>query len=94
MGARVRRSRPTVAISKTDLIEHTTPFDGRRNDDQWARSWLTEILGLGNLVRSMDKEFRDVHFFFTAAVTVPSQRVHESIMPLVVRSLSLPGARH
>ena len=94
MGARVRRSRLTVAISKTDLIEHTRPFDGRTNDDQWARSWLTETLGLGNLVRSMDKEFRDVRFFFTAAVTVPPQGVHESIMPLVVRSLSLPGARH
>jgi hypothetical protein len=91
MGARVQRSRLTVAISKTDLIGHTKPFDGRRDDDKWARQWLTEVLGLGNLVRSMDKEFRDVRFFFTAAVTVPRHGIHESIPPLVIRSLGLPA---
>jgi len=95
MGSRPRKSRLTVAISKTDLIERTKLFDGRRDDDQWARCWLTDRLGLGNLVRSMDHEFREVRFFFTAAVTVMPGRVHESISPLVTCSLGMPprGAR-
>ena len=95
MGARLGKSRLAVAISKTDLIEHTKLLDGRRDDSQWARSWLEERLGLGNLVRSMDNEFHEVRFFFTSAVTVAPQRIHESIPALVTYSLGmpLPGTR-
>lgn len=95
MGARPRKSRLVVAISKTDLVEHTDLLDGRRDDDQWARQWLVQRLGLGNLIRSMDNEFREVRFFFTAAVTVAPRHIHESVPPLVIYSLAMPhlGAR-
>jgi hypothetical protein len=91
MGSQPRKSRLTVAISKTDLVENTKLFDGRREDEQWARWWLTDRLGLGNLIRSMDHEFREVRFFFTAAVTVTPGRAHESISPLVTCSLGIPS---
>ena len=47
----------------------------------------------GSLIRSMDHEFREVRFFFTAAVTVTPGRAHESISPLVTCSLGMPSPR-
>lgn len=95
MGADLRKSRLAVAISKTDLIEHTGLFGGRVEGDEWARWWLASRLGLGSLVRSMDSEFREVRFFFTAAVTVAPRHAHESIAPLVAWSLGIsPPDRH
>ena len=88
----LRRSRLAVAISKTDLIEHTRLLDMPVDGDQWARQWLTDQLGLGNLVRSMDHMFLDVRFFFTAAVTVAPRHAHESIAPLVAWSLNMPAS--
>jgi hypothetical protein len=90
MGAKLRETRLAVAISKTDLVDHTRLLAGRTDDDQWARRWLTEELGLGNLVRAMDNEFRAVRFFFTAAVTVAPRQVHPSIGPLVTWTLGAP----
>ena len=89
MGTALRKSLLTVAVSKTDLVEHTKLFDGCRDDDEWVRWWLTRQLGLGNLVRSMDSEFREVRFFFTSAVTVAPRRIHPSIPPVVARSFGL-----
>jgi hypothetical protein len=91
MGARVRGTRLAVAISKTDLLEHTRLLCGRADDDAWARRWLEEELGLGNLIRAMDNEFREVRFFFTAAVTVGPRQAHPSIAPLVSWTLGAPG---
>jgi hypothetical protein len=98
MGVPLRRSQLTVAISKTDLFEHTRLFEGREamratDGDQWARRWLTERFGLGNLIRAMDNEFREVRFFFTAAVTVAPGHVHDSVPPLVTRSLGVPAQK-
>jgi Double-GTPase 2 len=90
MGATLRGARLAVAISKTDLIEHTRLLDGRTDDDGWARRWLTEELGLGNLVRAMGSEFGEVRFFFTAAVTVAPRQAHPSIAPLVSWTLGVP----
>ena len=92
MGAKPRGARLAVAISKTDLIEHARLLDGRTDDDQWARSWLDEKLGLYNLVQAMDNEFgrSRVRFFFTAAVTVAPGRAHPSIAPLVSWALGVP----
>lgn len=83
MRARLHASRLAVAISKTDLIEHTRLLDGRRDDSDWAERWLAETLGQGNLVRAMRNEFADVRFFFTAAVMASQSQVHASIPPLV-----------
>jgi hypothetical protein len=89
-GAALGRSRLVVAISKTDLIAHTRLLDGYRNDDEWARQWLTR-LGLGVLVRAMDQAFHNrVRFFFTAAITIAPGRAHASIHPLVAWSLGVP----
>lgn len=83
MGAKVHRARLAVAISKTDVIEHTAILDGRRDDSSWAERWLTESLGQGNLVRAMQNEFAEVRFFFTAAVTVGQRKIHDSVPPVV-----------
>jgi Double-GTPase 2 len=83
MRAKVNRSRLAVAISKTDLIEQTGLFEDRVNTSDWAEQWLDKTLGLGNLIRAMRNEFRDVRFFLTAAVLDDDDRVHDSIRPLV-----------
>jgi hypothetical protein len=90
MGATLRGARLAVAISKTDLTEHTRLLTGRTDEDAWARRWLTEQLGLGNLVRAMDSEFGAARFFFTAAVTVAPRQAHPSIAPLVSWTLGVP----
>lgn len=90
MGARLGRARLAVAISKTDLAEHARLLTGHSNDGRWVRQWLADELGLGNLVRSMDNEFREVRFFFTAAVTVAPRQADPSIAPLVSWALGTP----
>jgi hypothetical protein len=95
MGGSVRRSRLMVAISKVDLFGHTRLLDGfpggyeGREAERWARMWLTDRLGLGNLVRAMENEFREARFFFTAAITVAPRHVHDSIPPLLSCALGL-----
>jgi hypothetical protein len=91
MGAALHRARLAVAISKTDLIEHTRLLTWRTDDDEWAMQWLVDKLGLGNLVRAMNNEFREVRFFFTAAVTVAPRQAHPSIAPLVSWALGPPA---
>jgi Double-GTPase 2 len=83
MRAKIARSRLAVAVSKTDVIEHTGLLHGRRDDSAWVERWLIESLGQGNLVRAMRNEFLDVRFFFTAAVMDGEDHVHGSISPLV-----------
>jgi Double-GTPase 2 len=90
MGAALRDARLGVAISKTDLTEHVRLLDGRTDDDQWARQWLRDKLGLGNLIRAMDSEFGEVRFFFTAAITIAPRQAHPSIAPLVSWTLGVP----
>lgn len=94
MGARVDRSRLAVAISKTDLIEHTSMLRDKENSSEWAEQWLSQTLGQGPLIRSMRNEFREVRFFFTAAVTTGHRQIHPSIAPLVTWCLQgeRPGA--
>ncbi|MFJ2645488.1 hypothetical protein ACIO1C_01915 [Streptomyces sp. NPDC087420] len=84
-GAPLNRSRLAVAISKTDLLDAhgLVPAGPASGDSAGARHWLAEGLGLGNLTRSMETEFREVRYFFTASVTVGDRQVHPSIAPLV-----------
>jgi hypothetical protein len=60
------------------------------DEDELARAWLTERLGLGNLVQGMNHEFHEVRFFFTAAVNVAPGRAHASIHSLVAWALGVP----
>lgn len=83
MGASLKQSRLAVAISKSDLLDRHGLVADRHDGSEWARGWLSEELGLGNLIRSMEGEFKEVRFFFTAAVTLEEPRVHASIAPLV-----------
>jgi hypothetical protein len=90
MGARLSKSRLAVAISKTDLVEQTKLLDDRAEGGPWARRWLEDRLGLGNLVRSMESQFSEVEFFFTAAITVAPGTAHPSIASLTRWVLGLP----
>jgi hypothetical protein len=83
-----RRPRLAVAISKTDLLAGHGILPDRLDDSATARTWLTEDLGQGNLVRAMEGRFREVGYFFTAAVTDGTGAVDRSIAPLVTWCLS------
>jgi hypothetical protein len=85
MGLPLRRCRLIVAISKADLLAGLTMMNGRRSGNAWARAWLTEQLGLGNLVRSMRHEFGRVEYVFTAAVPDESGRLPGSIRAVTRR---------
>ncbi|WP_328967413.1 TRAFAC clade GTPase domain-containing protein [Streptomyces sp. NBC_00239] len=68
MGTPRARRRLAVAISKADLLEAYGLLPERREGSAAAREWLCAELGLTNLVHAMEHHFREVRFFFTAAV--------------------------
>jgi ribosomal protein S27E len=74
MGVRLRSARLAVVFSRADLIEQA-PVD--------IADWATEVLGLGNLVRSARLNFRETSFFFTAAV-MKNEVMHPTI-PVLLR---------
>jgi hypothetical protein len=74
MGVRLRSARLAVVFSRADLI-------GRPGGD--IATWATEVLGLGNLVRSARLNFRETRFFFTAAV-MTDEVMHPTI-PVLLR---------
>jgi double-GTPase-like protein len=82
MGARTRRGRLAVALSKHDLVCHLPPFAGAGNDSPALERCLVRDLELGNLVRTMRREFREVRFFATAAVLDRDGRVDASVVAL------------
>jgi hypothetical protein len=88
--APLKRCRLAVAISKTDLLRHTTPYTRRTDGGQGVRDWLTDELGLGNLVRLMDQNFAEVKFFFTSAITSAPRQADASIAPLISWVLRIP----
>ena len=73
MGARLRSARLAIVFSRADLI------DAPGTD---IATWATDTLGLGNLVRSAQLNFKEAAFFFTAAV-MAGDVVHESISTLL-----------
>ncbi|MFJ3308169.1 hypothetical protein ACIPSA_34795 [Streptomyces sp. NPDC086549] len=83
MGTPLDRARLAVAISKTDLLAGHGLVPERLDDSDTARDWLCERLGLRNLVKTMDLEFREVRFFCTAAVADTDARVDDSIARFV-----------
>lgn len=83
MGAPVDRSRLAVAISKTDLLAEHGLVPDAGDDSDAARAWLTDKLGLHNLVQAMELEFQEVRYFCTAAVADEEARVDDSIRRFV-----------
>ncbi|MFE1443692.1 hypothetical protein [Streptomyces sp. NPDC058739] len=83
LGERGTRPRLAVAVSKTDLLAGHGVLPERLDDSAVTRSWLTKGLGLGNLVQAMELEFREVRYFFTAAVTDEDGAVDPSLVPFV-----------
>ncbi|GAA1961284.1 hypothetical protein GCM10009838_17310 [Catenulispora subtropica] len=82
MGAQTRRTRLAVAVSKSDLFETLGTAPVRASDPDACERWLSDELGLGNLIRSMQHEFGEVRFSFTAAVLQPDGDVDSSISTL------------
>jgi hypothetical protein len=82
MGARTRRSRLAVAVSKHDLVCHLPPFAGAASDSAALERCLVRDLQLGNLVRTMRREFREVRFFATAAMLDREGGVDASVVAL------------
>jgi hypothetical protein len=83
LGARRGRARAAVAVSKNDLIAHLAPLSGVATDSGAVEAWLVQRLGLGNLVRAFHHEFREVRFFFTAAVLNGERSSDRSVVELV-----------
>jgi hypothetical protein len=73
MGARLRSARLAIVFSRADLIDAP---------DADIATWATDTLGLGNLVRSAQLNFKEAAFFFTAAV-MAGDVIHESISTLL-----------
>ncbi|WP_406166938.1 hypothetical protein [Streptomyces sp. NBC_00996] len=84
MNGALTQSRLAVAVSKYDVLRRQPSVAELRPDDsESTRAWLVDVLGLGNLARAMEMEFREVRFFFTAAVIAEEEQVDGSIAPLV-----------
>ncbi|MFA7767413.1 TRAFAC clade GTPase domain-containing protein [Streptomyces sp. NRRL S-448] len=83
MGAPLQRSRLAVAISKTDLLAEHGLVPAGLEDSDGARTWLREALGLHSLVQGMELNFREVHFFRTAAVADEEAGVDASVAGFV-----------
>lgn len=80
MGTRLDRARLAVAVSKRDLMSgRPALLPDRPDDSDTTREWLSERLGLRNLLQTMDLEFAEVRFFCTAAVADEQGRVDPSI---------------
>jgi hypothetical protein len=65
VGLATSKARFGLAISKADLVGGESPL-GDPGDRPWVRQWLGE-LGLGNLMRAAQHNFRRVGCFFTAS---------------------------
>jgi Double-GTPase 2 len=74
MGVNLNKARLAVAFSRADLID--APGDD-------VAAWARDELGLGNLVRSAQLNFREVRFFHTAAVMNTDGGIHASIRALL-----------
>jgi Double-GTPase 2 len=86
MRVRLRKAHLAVVFSRADLI------DARDGD---VAAWAGNELGLGNLVRSAQLNFKEACFFRTAAV-ITDAGLHESV-PVLIRwvlarnGVTLPG---
>jgi hypothetical protein len=70
MQVQLRKARLAVVFSRADLID--TP-------DLDTAEWADRELGLGNLVRSVQQNFREAAFFRTAAVMCPDGTMHPTV---------------
>jgi len=91
LGADTSRARAAVAVSKHDLVRDLPPLAGVRPDSGAVEGWLIGRLGLGNLVRTMRHEFREVHFFFTAALVNDRMAADPSVVDLTRWLLTREG---
>ena len=87
MGVRLKEARLAVVFSKGDKI------DGPDGD---AAEWADRELGLGNLVRSVELQFKESRFMCAAAV-MKGEDIHESIAVLLRwmladEGVALPGS--
>jgi Double-GTPase 2 len=78
----VHKARLGVVLSRADLID----ADGQAD----VETWMQTELGLGNLVRSAQLNFREVRFFRTAAI-IENKELDASISPLLRWVLSGSG---
>jgi hypothetical protein len=74
MGVRLKKSRLAVVFSRADLLDD---LDGGSVID-----WVEDVLGLGNLVRSIRLQFGEAEFFRTASVLDTDGTLHPSVLEL------------
>lgn len=92
MGVQTHKVRLVVVISKADLMTQA----GRPaadTDGQTVREWLAQTLELGNMVRAMEHNFRDVSYFLTAALTTEHDYADHSVETLVRRMFASEGLK-
>ncbi len=73
MGVQLRKVRLAIVFSRADLLDAP---------DTDIAGWASDVLGLGNLVRSARLNFKETRFFFTAAV-MTGEVMHESVPALM-----------
>jgi Double-GTPase 2 len=84
MGVELKKVRLAVVFSRADLI-------GMPVGD--VAEWARRELGLGNLIRSVTQNFRQTHYFRTAAIVDADGLVHPSIAELMRWVMSGEGVR-
>ncbi|GIF08391.1 GTPase domain-containing protein [Actinoplanes siamensis] len=80
MGVRTADKSLAVAVTKSDLTSDLPICAGLGDGNDAVRGWLSDRVGMANMVRSIEKSFGDVRYFHTTARFTPAgtdQNVHD-----------------
>lgn len=87
MGVRTADKSLAVAVTKSDLTAGLPICDGLEED---VRAWLSDRVGMANMVRSIEKSFGKVRWFHTSARFTPAG-VDPNVRDLLAWTLSRNG---
>ncbi|WP_030434599.1 TRAFAC clade GTPase domain-containing protein [Actinoplanes subtropicus] len=72
MGVEPRRKALAVAVTKSDLTAGVPICAGVGNTTDAVREWLSDRVGMDNMVRAIDKAFGDAHYFRVTTKSEPA----------------------
>ena len=84
--------RLAVVVSKADLLGDLDGYPTAGSASHVVEAWLSDSVGLGNMIRSINANFDSVRFFSTAALA-PSGKVDTGITDLLSWTLADSLAR-
>ncbi|GLW30080.1 TRAFAC clade GTPase domain-containing protein [Actinoplanes regularis] len=90
MGVKARDKALAVAVTKSDLTTGLPICAGLSDDSDAVRGWLSDRVGMANMVRSIEKSFGEVRYFHTTASYTPAGTA-QSVQDLLHWTLSRYG---